>query len=113
MEKTIVKQTLKEWLDEGKERFGDDFLKWRFKCPACGHVASGQDFKDAGADPNDMYQACIGRHNGKGADGMKGKDEGFGCNWAAFGLFGNLSKGRVVVTPEGKEVEVFDFAEVG
>lgn len=106
----MIKQTLEEWQSEGKRRFGDDFKNWKFKCPACGHVASGQDFKDAGADPDDMYQTCIGRHNGKGADGMRGKDNGYGCNWAAFGLFGNLGKGRIVVN-EGEEIQVFDFAE--
>lgn len=37
----MIKQTLKEWLDEGKERFGDDFTQWKFKCPACGHVNTG------------------------------------------------------------------------
>lgn len=106
----MQRQTLEEWLSEGKKRFGDDFTNWKFRCPACGHVASGQDFKKLGAKPNDMYQICIGRANGKGTDGMKGKDEGNGCNWAAFGLFGTLDKGRIVITPEGKEVEVFDFA---
>jgi hypothetical protein len=105
----VIKQTLQEWLDEGKQRFGDDFTNWRFKCPACGHVASGQDFKDLGANPNDMYQVCIGRVNGKGTDGTEGKDEGNGCNWAAYGLFGTLGKGRIVIN-EDKEVQVFDFA---
>lgn len=107
----MIKQSLQEWLQEGKQRFGEDFTNWKFKCPACGHVATGQEFKDLGAEPNDMYTVCIGRINGKGTDGMKGKDEGNGCNWAAFGLFGNLGKGRIVITPENKEVQVFDFAE--
>lgn len=107
----MIKQSLNEWTEEGKKRFGEDFTKWKFKCPACGHVASGQDFKDLKAVPNDMYQICIGRINGKGTDGMKSKDEGYGCNWAAYGLFGNLGKGRIVITPEGKEIEIFDFAD--
>lgn len=108
----MEKQSLTEWLEEGKKRFGEDFKNWKFKCPACGHVSSIKDFIDAGADANDAYQMCIGRVNGKGADGMKGKDEGNGCNWAAFGLFGTFGKGRIVVN-EGKETEVFDFAEEG
>jgi len=37
-------------------------MKWAFKCPACGKVSTIQEFKDAGADPNDAYQTCIGRH---------------------------------------------------
>ncbi len=109
-ENKYITQTVQEWLEEGKRLFGEDFSKWKFRCPACGHIASGQEFKELKADPNDMYQICIGRINGKGTDGMKGKDEGNGCNWAAYGLFGNLGKGRTVITPENKEINVFDFA---
>jgi hypothetical protein len=109
-EKAMITQTLDEWMAEGKARFGEDLTNWKFKCPACGHVASGQDFKDVGADTNDMYSVCIGRKNGKGVDAMKSKDKGNGCNWAAFGLFRTLGKGRIVLN-EGKEVDVFDFAD--
>ena len=105
----MIKQTLIEWQEEAKRLFGEDHKQWKFKCPACGHISSVQDFIDAGADTNDAYQMCVGRVNGKGEKGMKGIDKGFGCNWAAFGLFGNLGKGRIV-NNEGKEIEVFDFA---
>lgn len=104
----MKKQTLKEWLDEGKKIFGEDFKQWKFKCPACGRVSSIQDFLDAGADANDAYQECIGRVNGKG--NKDGKDEGFGCNWVAYGFFGTLGKGRTVINDNGKEIEVFEFA---
>lgn len=107
----MKKQTIKEWQEEGKKIFGEDFKKWKFKCPACGHISSIKDFIDAGADPNDAYQECIGRVNGKGEDGMQGKEQGFGCNWAAYGLLGTLGKGRIVITDEGKEIDIFDFAE--
>lgn len=105
----MQKQTLEEWQEEAKKLFGEDPRQWKFKCPACGHVSSVQDFLDAGGETNDAYQMCIGRVNGKGENGMKGIDKGFGCNWAAFGLFGNLGKGRTVVV-DGKETDVFDFA---
>lgn len=50
-----------EWKAEATRRFGPDMLKWRFRCPMCGHVASVQDFKDAGAkSPNCAYQECLG-----------------------------------------------------
>lgn len=103
-----IKQTMEEWLEEGKKKFGEDFENWKFKCPACGHVASGQDFKDLKAEPNDMYQVCIGRINGKGVAGAT--DEGNGCQWAAFGFLKTLGKGRIVVNSDGEESEVFDFA---
>lgn len=68
--------TVDEWKAEGEKLFGKDWENWKFKCPSCGNVASGKEFKDAGQDPNAMYCECIGRH-------VKGK----GCDWAAYGLF--------------------------
>lgn len=113
MSDKYITQTFQEWLNEGTKRFGEDFTKWKFKCPCCGHVASGQDFKDLGADLNDMYQICIGRINGKGMRGFDSKkmNNNDGCDWAAFGLLGNLGKGRTVISPDNKKIDVFDFAE--
>jgi hypothetical protein len=98
-----MEYTLEQWKEEGKRRFGADIENWKFVCPKCGRVSTGKEFKDAGAEPSDMYQTCIGRHKGKLAPG--------GCDWAAFGLFGTLGKGDVVVLPDGKEKDVFAFAE--
>ena len=102
---------VKEWLAEGRELFGRDILKWKFRCPMCEHVASVQDFKDAGAeDPNDSFQECIGRYRGAGAPGAPDGNPD-GCNWAAYGLFGIPNdKGRLVMAEDGKVLEVFDFA---
>ena len=102
---------VKEWLAEGRELFGRDILKWKFRCPMCGHVASVQDFKDAGAeDPNDSFQECIGRYRGAGAPSAPDGNPD-GCNWAAYGLFGIPNdKGRLVMAEDGKVLEVFDFA---
>ena len=109
-------ETLAEWQAEGGRRFGgDDFEKWQFECPACGHVATVIDFKEFGGQPDDSYKNCIGRFNGKGVDGMtcsasKKPPPEHGCNWAAYGLFGTLSRGAVVKNGD-KIIEVFDFAE--
>lgn len=104
---------VKEWLAEGRELFGRDIMKWKFRCPMCGHVASVQDFKDAGAeDPNHSFQECIGRYRGAGAPGAPDGNPD-GCNWAAYGLFGiPNNKGRLVMAEDGKVLEVFDFARV-
>ncbi|WP_042424423.1 VVA0879 family protein [Geomicrobium sp. JCM 19039] len=102
----MKKQTLQEWLTEAEERFGADKKQWEFKCPACERVSSVQDFLDEDADPNSVYQQCIGRVNGKGSTDQK--DVGYGCNWASYGLFGTLGKGRKVLN-DGEEVEVFNF----
>jgi hypothetical protein len=40
-----------DWLAEGKAKFGEDVSKWKFKCPACGHIQTQNDFypfKDKG-----------------------------------------------------------------
>ena len=102
---------VKEWLAEGRELFGRDIMKWKFRCPMCGHVASVQDFKDAGAeDPNDSFQECIGRYLGAGAPGSPDGNPN-GCNWASYGLFGIPNdKGRLVMAEDGKVLEIFDFA---
>ena len=49
--------TIQEWREEGKRRFGKDYMDWKFECPMCGHIASIRDFKEAGAKgPN---CACV------------------------------------------------------
>ncbi len=107
-----MKYTLKEWQDEGKRRFGESFEDWRFVCPACGRINIGREYKAFGADPNDIYRTCIGRHNGNMRPASAGaKNDGQGCDWAAFGLLGTLGKGNTVITEDGKSSEVFAFAE--
>ena len=63
MTKTLMTEAA--WRAEGERRFGPDLMKWRFKCPICGNVATPEDFrqfKDAGANPNSAVQECIGRY---------------------------------------------------
>jgi hypothetical protein len=93
----MIKQTLPEWLNEGQNLFGKDKKHWAFRCPKCEKKQTIQDFIDRDIDPNNAYQDCLGRH-----------DESIDCDWAAYGLFGTLGKGRTVVN-EGKEIEVFDY----
>lgn len=93
-----ITYTPEEWRAEGKRRFGENFEHWKFKCPSCGNVASGQEFKDAGAEPSDMYQNCIGRFNSKTK----------GCDWAAYGF---LDICKAHIKHEDKLVPVFEFAE--
>lgn len=101
--------TQEEWMQEGERRFGKDFLKWRFKCPMCGHVARIEEFKAAGAkDPNSAYQECIGRYTRKGSPNKGDYSE---CNWAAYGLFGIPKGGVIVLTEEDEGQHIFDFAE--
>lgn len=101
--------TRQEWLEEGNRRFGADFMNWKFQCPMCEHIASIQEFKDIGADPNCAYQECIGRYIGKGSPK---KDDSSGCNWVAYGLLGIPNGKGIIVISESGEIgtECFDFA---
>lgn len=89
------------WLEKAKTLFGTDPLKWKFKCPSCGQIQSGQDFMDAGMEKQKamqlVYQECIGRHT---------KDRG--CDWAVYGL---LSIHEVEVEYEKIRTPIFNFAE--
>ena len=106
-------KSVQEWLDEAKQRFGEDALQWKFVCPACGHINCGQEFIDKGVtnDANEAvnkaYCECIGRYIGKGSP-KKGDDSG--CNWVAFGLFGTMGRG-VKVANGDKMTEAFAFAD--
>jgi len=60
-------KTRDAWIKRGTELFGDDILKWKFKCPACGLVKSPIDFKkfqSKGATPDSATKNCIGRFTG-------------------------------------------------
>ena len=89
--------SIQEWRAEGTRLFGEYPEDWRFKCPRCGNIATGQEFKNAGAEPGAMAEECIGRY-------VKGK----GCDWAAYGL---LDICRVHVSSGDKLIPVFEFAE--
>ncbi|GAA1075700.1 MULTISPECIES: VVA0879 family protein [Bacillati] len=106
----MIKQTLDKWRVEARERFGDKGANWKFVCPSCGNVRSPQDFINAGCSEAEAsrlsYQGCIGRIAHAGM-----KVEAKSCNWSAYGLLGTMGKGRIVITPDGQETEVFDFAK--
>lgn len=114
MSTSQAKYTLAEWRAKAADLFGDDFMKWKFVCPVCGHVAAVQDWKDAGATARAAAFSCVGRWAGAnpmttkgdiGPNGIKGKGP---CNYAGGGLF-QLNP-VVVVDPDGHETKAFAFA---
>lgn len=113
---------------ELSRRFGPDPMAWAFRCPGCGDVATGQDFRDAVAQlpeddqPRDasafLGQMCIGRLRGAldatrwrgwATAGKPAWDER-GCDWTAFGLFGAPGGIWVEVAP-GRKVQGFPIAD--
>lgn len=98
--------TYEEWNMEGERLFGPNRMKWRFVCPSCGHVASIQDWKDAGATEKQAAFSCIGRN-------LRSKKEMFDktggpCNYAGGGLIGI---NPVTVIDGDRTHRLFAFAE--
>ena len=100
---------LEEWNAEGVRLFGEDRLKWRFTCPACGHIQAVEDFrpfKAQGATAESARFNCIGRYAGAQREAF-GSGEG-PCNYTSGGLFD--IRPVEIVTPEGEKVRSFAFA---
>lgn len=99
--------TLEEWDAEGKRRFGADQMKWRFVCPSCDHVASSEDYKNAGASSDSVAFSCVGRWLESPKEAFRG--EGGPCNYAGGGLF--RINPVLVVLQDGTERNIFEFAD--
>lgn len=104
----MIKRRLKyaEWRAEGMKRFGQDEMKWRFRCPCCGHIATGEDYEAAGAPQNAIGFSCIGRWIGAKRQSLGGRGPG-PCDYAGGGLF---RLGPVEVEHLGDRVRMFEFA---
>lgn len=96
-----------QWVQEAEARFGPDPKRWAFKCPVCGHVATLQDWKDAGAPETAAMFSCVGRWLPGGGEAF-GKSRTTGpCNYAGGGLF----RLNPVSVNDGEAVhQVFEFA---
>lgn len=100
-----------DWRAEATRLFGNDEMKWAFICPCCKHVATVQDYKDAGAPVTAVAFSCVGRWSGAKREAfLSGGGDG-PCNYAGGGLF-SISPVRVI-TEEGKEINVFEYASTG
>ena len=104
-----TRYTHAEWVAEATRLFGADPMKWRFVCPICKHVATVQDWKDAGASEGSVAFSCIGRFLPECADAfsLTGDTKSGPCNYTGGGLF---RLNPVTVIKDGSEHQVFDFA---
>ena len=98
-----VYESLDAWKAEAVRVFGENWMTWAFKCPRCGHVATSQDYKDAGAPTTAVGKECLGRY--RLLDGPT--ETARGCDWAAYGLVDICS---VHILVDGKRMPVFEFA---
>lgn len=117
MSKEIIEMTHKEWTARGAELFGENVLKWKFKCPMCGHVQCAEDFRafqDKGASPSSVNQECIGRYYPKDERGGLSEDHANSkikqpCDYAGYGFF-RISPVHIKL-PTGEIVHSFAFDE--
>lgn len=108
MSTAITKQeplTVVEWREKAIAMFGEDEMRWRWKCPSCGHVASTADYKAAGAPSSAVGFSCVGRWlpNGKPMFDQTGGP----CDYAGGGL---ICLNPVIVMAGEHRHEVFEFA---
>jgi len=88
-----------EWRKKGKELYGENARDWKFRCPACGHIQTAQDFRDNDIDPNGkVYYSCIGRWV-----------PGNGCDWTLGGLL--TIHTLEVIGEDDSKIPVFEFAD--
>lgn len=80
--------TYEEWVEEGTRLFGSDKRKWKFVCPACGHIQSVQDYIDAGASDGSIAFSCIGRSMGTARRAFGDTGRSGPCDYAGGGLIG-------------------------
>lgn len=97
-----------DWVKEGEQKFGPDKMKWKFVCPMCGHVATGDEYKAAGAPPGSIGFACIGRWLETKRDAFKESGKG-PCNYTGGGLFA-LNPVTIIVSDDEKHT-YFEFGE--
>ena len=99
---------MEQWVAEGIQLFGEDKSKWKFICPNCGNIQTGEDFRKIHVDPSGkVYFSCIGRFMTHGEVGDIG-DKISPCNYTLGGL---LVFTNTFITNDGDEepTPVFEF----
>ena len=107
-----IELTLEEWQAQGVQLFGRDVNKWRFVCPACGHIQTRQDWLNLGMRPQQVDErvgfTCIGRwldpfNMAKDFEPSGGS----GCNYVGD-REPNISPFTVIISP-GEERPTFGW----
>lgn len=91
-----------EWLEQGKEHYGEDFGDWEFRCLNCGNI---QSIKSVVSRNPELKGAEVALWIGCACEGRHTK--GIGCDWALFGLF-QIHEKEVVIGD--KRSRAFPFA---
>ena len=106
----MITYTRDQWLDRGKELYGENMKKWMFRCPSCGHVQCGEDFISLKDGPdkasNVVYFSCIGRWDGHMDTPML--TDKSPCNYTCGGLF-NIGETTVTLPGDEDSMTIFSF----
>lgn len=108
-----IELELEVWQAQGVQRFGTDVNKWRYVCPACGHVQTRQDWLDLGMNPRQVDSrvgfSCIGRWLARGDQLATAFEpsKGYGCDYVGD-RNPNISPITVIITP-GEERPTFGW----
>jgi hypothetical protein len=111
---TKIYSSTDDWRAEARRRFGDDAMRWKFRCPVCGNIQTPEDFypfREKGATPDTAAQQCLGRFTG-GRKAFGEKPPGTPkrpCDYAAFGLL--RINTDIIEIDEKTRTHVFPFAD--
>lgn len=120
----VRRLTIEEWHAEGRARYGDNVVMWKFRCPSCGFVQSALDYRSWNFNVKEidlrLAFSCIGRSIAERGLALPivefmESHKGYGCNYAGGGLF-RIAPVEVVfgISKEtGEEAirPVFDWAD--
>ncbi len=105
----------KTWRKKGLELYGKDLKKWKFRCPICNCVQSGEDFEKLESFKGDWrsfsHFSCLGRwtENPYRPFGKSHKNKKNGCDYTSGGLF--VVNKLQVKAPDSKNTPIFQFAD--
>ncbi len=111
MQKEPIRLTKEEYFAKGRELYGDDFFKWKLRCPICGNIQTPEDFrqyKERGATTDSAFHNCIGRFSG-GSKAFGDQQPNPPCDYTAYGLFTFCA--YIAIDEEGGEHRMFPFAD--
>ena len=106
--------THREWLEEGRRRFGDNIDDWKFICPMCGRKQSINEFRKHGIKYGfaHVYFICISQWVSAGLCGFScAMKPRIRTEWTIAHTVQQKPHEAEVITKRGRRVPVFLFGD--